>query len=53
MNAAKLLDDLNITATTILGSIGALTGNPAIQAVAFLPAVGNKFILNYQKINTL
>lgn len=42
MNADKLMEDLNITATTILGTIGALTGNPAIQAVAFLPAVCNK-----------
>lgn len=42
MNADKLMDDLNITATTILGTIGALTGNSAIQAVTFLPAVGHK-----------
>lgn len=42
MNADKLLGNLNTMATTILGTIGALTGNPAIQAVAFLPAVGNE-----------
>lgn len=42
MNENKLMDDLNITATTILGTVGALTGNPAIQAGAFLPAVAHK-----------
>lgn len=35
----KLSNYLNITATTTLGVVGALTGGPVLQAIAFLPAM--------------
>lgn len=39
MKSEKIRNYLNLTATTILGAIGALTGNIVLQAVAFFPAV--------------
>lgn len=39
MKIDKLSNYLNVTVTTILGVVGALTGGPALQAVAFLPTV--------------
>lgn len=39
MKSDKIRSYLNLTATTMLGTIGALTGNIILQAVAFFPAV--------------
>lgn len=42
MKKEKIIDYLNILATTTLGVVGSLTGIPALQAIAFVPAVGYK-----------
>jgi len=42
MKRDKIGNYLNLIGTTVLGTIGALTGNIVLQAVAFFPAVVNQ-----------
>lgn len=42
MNKEKIFDYLNVVATTTLGVVGSLTEIPALQALAFMPAVGHR-----------
>lgn len=41
MKAEKIGNYLAVASTTALGVLGALTGNPALQAIAFLPTVAS------------
>ena len=48
MKKEKFFDYLNEVATTTLGVVGSLTGIPALQAIAFVPAVGQRI---YEKLS--
>lgn len=39
MKNNKILNYLNLSTTTVIGTIGAITGNSVLQAIAFFPAV--------------
>jgi len=53
MNIARISNYLNLTATTVLGIVGALTEGPALQAIAFLPAVAYTVYTEFLEVGNL